>query len=138
MIPTFFLKNWRVGLLVLGVLAAWGTVVHMRNTMDRLETRAELAEADATNARDAAAQERANATELAERLDRAREDARRELEARTAAEEARDAALAASEERSGDLRETVIVERERDPTLDSCLGYELPDSIVRQLPFGPR
>jgi len=133
---TFLLKNWRIGLLAVGIALVWATVVSMRGEIDRLRAEVEVAEIREDQALDAAAQERANATELAERLELARQEARREREARAAAEKARDAALAASEERGEALRETIVIERGRDATLDQCLALDLPDSLVRQLPFG--
>lgn len=134
MIP-FLFKNWRVGLLVVGLGTTFATLAYLRIENEGL--RAEVAEAEsvATEARTAAKLERANATELARRLELAREEARQERAARAAAQEARDAALAESAERGDGLQETIIIEREADVTLDQCLARELPDSIVRQLPF---
>jgi hypothetical protein len=129
------LKNWRVLLAAAVFVAAWGTVVHMKNTIDDLREEVATAEKNEALARTAAAEERANADRLAFLLQRAQEDALDERRARDAAEAERDEALQASQQRSADRRETLIVERDIDPTLDMCLRYELPDSVVRQLPF---
>lgn len=133
---SFLLKNWRIALLAVGALAWWGTIVHMRDTIEDLEDDVAAEQQRRAAAQTALQTERANATELARRLEVQRAEYRAERRARTAAEEARDQALAASQDRSDGLRETIVIEREADVTLDRCLALELPDSVVRQLPFG--
>lgn len=129
------LKNWRVLLVAVGAVAAWGTIFLQSRTIGVLED--DLTQAKAREAVQAsiAATERGNATRLAEMLAEARQTALVERRAREAAQAEKDASEAASEQRSDDLRETIIIEREADVTLDQCLDLDLPDSVVQRLPF---
>lgn len=131
----FLIKSWRIVGIALAALAVWGIVVHLRNTIDNLREEVSVARTNEALARTAAQTERANADRLEYLLQRAQSDALAERNARDAAEKERDNALQAAARRSAERDRTIIVERDRDPTLDMCLSYELPDSIVRQLPF---
>lgn len=126
--------NWRFFAAAALVVTVWGTIVHLRNEVDRKEELLRLAEARAASEAEAATQERSNVDRLATLLEDQLALFERERDARRRAQRQRDEALSASQDRDGGLVEAFDTERETDATLAQCLDYELPDSILRQLP----
>ena len=120
-------KSWPVILLGLAGVATWATIMVLRAEVERLEK-------DVIAARIAAATEAGNVDRLEILLAEAQAAARKERQAREAAAEQREAARTDNQAADVQLGETIVIEREADVTLDQCLGYELPDSILRDLP----
>lgn len=130
----FLLKRWQFVGLGLAAAATFALIFHIRGTIAELEAEADSARKEAAAARSAAATERGNATRLELLLAEARADAAAERRARDRAAQAREDAREADQAADAQLGETIIIERQADVTLDQCLSYELPDSILRQLP----
>lgn len=120
-------KSWPVILLGLAAVATWATIMFLRAEVERLEK-------DVIAARIAAATEAGNVDRLEILLAEAQAAARKERQAREAAAEQREAARTDNQAADVQLGETIVIERQADVTLDQCLGYELPDSILRDLP----
>lgn len=120
-------KSWPVILLGLAGVATWATIMVLRAEVERLEK-------DVIAARIAAATEAGNVDRLEILLAEAQAAARKERQAREAAAEQREADRTDNQAADVQLGETIVIEREADVTLDQCLGYELPDSILRDLP----
>jgi|GEM_PF-6401583 len=120
-------KSWPLILLGLAAVATWATIMFLRAEVERLEK-------DVTAAHIAAATEAGNVDRLVILLAEAQAAARKERQAREAAAEQREAARTDNQAADVQLGETIVIERQADVTLDQCLGYELPDSILRDLP----
>ena len=119
----------RLPLILLGLagVATWATIMFLRAEVERLEK-------DVTAAHIAAATEAGNVDRLVTLLAEAQAAARKERRAREAAAEQREAARTDNQAADVQLGETIVIERQADVTLDQCLGHELPDSILRDLP----
>jgi len=120
-------KHWALILLGLAGVATWATIMFLRAEVERLEK-------DVTAAHIAAATEAGNVDRLVILLAEAQAAARKERQAREAAAEQREADRTDNQAADVQLGETIVIERQADVTLDQCLGYELPDSILRDLP----
>ena len=120
-------KHLPLILLGLAGVATLATIMFLRAEVERLEK-------DVTAAHIAAATEAGNVDRLEILLAEAQAAARKERQAREAAAEQREADRTDNQAADVQLGETIVIERQADVTLDQCLGYELPDSILRDLP----
>jgi hypothetical protein len=130
----FLLSRWQFVGLGLAAAATFALIFHIRGTISDLESEVEASKKAEAQARSAAAIERGNASRLEALLAEARADAAAERRARQRAAQQRDEDRAADQAADAQLGETIIIERQADVTLDQCLSYELPDSVLRQLP----
>lgn len=129
------LVKYRGALIVLGFVT---TILVMgwvgRGWVADMEARAEAAEYDAERARDLVSRERANADDLATRLQEANELIDLQAQSFRAAEAARLEAERIAAQREASLRRSLSQARESDDALSTCLDMRLPDDVLRQLP----
>jgi hypothetical protein len=130
----FLLSRWQFIALGLAAVATFALIFHIRSTLSEAQAEAAAARKAEEEARTAAEIERTNASRLEALLAEARANAEAERQARQRAAQQRDEARAADQAADAQLGETIVVERQTDVTLDQCLGYELPASVLRQLP----